>query len=43
MLTCVKYGVAMEGGNSEILKKAKYTTPSVKEHGLAKFFKNFEF
>ena len=43
MLTCVKYGVAMEGGNSEILKKAKYTTVSVREHGLAKFFKNFEF
>ena len=43
MLSCVKYGVAMEGGNSDILKKAKYTTSSVKEHGLAKFFKNFEF
>lgn len=43
MLKCVKYGVAMEGGNTHILKNTNYKTSSVKEHGIAKFFKTFDF
>ena len=43
MLSCVKYGVAMEGGNTVLLEKAKYSAPSVFNHGIKAFFENFDF
>lgn len=43
MLTNVNIGVAMKGGNPDLLLKTKYNTKPVEESGIAYFLENFDF